>query len=155
MQKYFESFFTFFKDNILGVISFFVAILLFIYLVDRIAYTFRLGKYSMRFEINSNQSQNNGNIMYVFGALLLKIITDFRHFLALLLILVFGGALIYAIYISNIAPVGNNENKIDNLSKALQAVMSTLGGLVGSIVGYYFGESKVKRIKRQKMIMIQ
>jgi hypothetical protein len=33
---------------------------------------------------------------------------------------------------------------VEDLADGLQAVMATLGGLVGSIVGYYFGESAAK-----------
>ena len=98
-------------------------------IISWIANVFSIGKY------RSSRGPKSGFI-YVFAELMVKIITDFRHFLALVLVLIFAIALGYAFYISN--------NNIENLSKALQAVVSTLGGLVGSIVGYYFGESAAR-----------
>lgn len=70
----------------------------------------------------------------VFTAFLYKLITEFRHALALVIVFIFAGALIYAMY------AGRCD--MDKLKEALAAVTSTLGGLVGSIIGYYFGESK-------------
>lgn len=63
-----------------------------------------------------------------------KLINDFRHLLALILVLVFSAVLLYAVYIS--------RGDVDALKNALQAVMATLGGLVASIIGYYFGEAR-------------
>ncbi len=63
-----------------------------------------------------------------------KLINDFRHLLALILVVVFSAVLGYAVYISR----GN----VESLKEALQAVMATLGGLAGSIIGYYFGEAR-------------
>jgi len=89
-----------------------------------------------RYRKNLPSTSRDGNLMFVFANLMVKIINDFRHFLALILVIIFAVALCYALFISH--------GKADELTKSLQAVMSTLGGLVGSIVGYYFGESKTK-----------
>ena len=77
------------------------------------------------------------NLRYLITEALTKIINDFRHLLALLLVVIFGLALAYAM-----AQAGA---EIAQIKEALQAVTSTLGGLVGSIIGYYFGESKGRR----------
>lgn len=74
---------------------------------------------------------------FVLADAAIKIINDFRHFLALLIVLVFSLVLGYAV----IGGAMNGEKLQDNL----QAVMATLGGLVGSIIGYYFGESAVRQ----------
>ena len=70
---------------------------------------------------------------FLMGKLMSKVIYEFRHLLALLILLTFVGILIYSM------KGESYEDKID----ALKEVMSTLGVLVVSIVGYYFGESSV------------
>lgn len=74
------------------------------------------------------------DLRYLITEALTKIINDFRHLLALILVVIFGGALTYTLI-----QAGGN---MVSIKEALQAVTSTLGGLVGSIIGYYFGESK-------------
>ena len=74
------------------------------------------------------------NLRYLITEALTKIINDFRHLLALILVLIFGCALVYTLVQAG--------GQMDKIKEALQAVTSTLGGLVGSIIGYYFGESK-------------
>jgi len=74
---------------------------------------------------------------YVVAQFFANLINDFRHFLALILVLIFAGALAVALIVST--------HDVPGLTGALQAVTSTLGGLIGSIIGYYFGESAVKR----------
>jgi hypothetical protein len=85
-----------------------------------------------------------------------KIINEFRHLLALLVFLVFAVALIYSLFKAASIPTDvtsmgdpsltlpGTPSVIDNMKEALQAVVATLGGLVGSIIGYYFGESSGK-----------
>ena len=123
------------NDNFFVFISWIIAVLLILYAIDRIAYISGIGRYK---NPATRIPTKGGNIAFVFVDLLVKIITDFRHFLALVLVLIFAGALLYACY--------NSNGDIEKLSKALQAVVSTLGGLIGSIVGYYFGESKTQRL---------
>lgn len=74
---------------------------------------------------------------YVVAQFFANLINDFRHFLALILVLIFAGALAVGLIVS--------PHDVPGLTGALQAVTSTLGGLIGSIIGYYFGESAVKR----------
>lgn len=71
---------------------------------------------------------------FVIAAAAVKLIDDFRHLLALILVLIFSIVLGYAVYLG--------RGSMDNLKDGLQAVMATLGGLVGSIIGYYFGEAR-------------
>jgi len=73
-------------------------------------------------------------LRYLITEALTKIINDFRHLLALILVLIFGGALGYSLF-----EAGPN---LANIKEALQSVSASLGGLIGSIIGYYFGESK-------------
>lgn len=73
---------------------------------------------------------------FVLADAAIKIINDFRHFLALLILVVFSGILGYAVV--------KSSGEANGIKDALQSVMATLGGLVGSIIGYYFGESAVR-----------
>jgi len=81
------------------------------------------------------QDDDNGEkpIRYILVELFAKIINDFRHLLALIIILIFAVILGLGML--------HTGFEIDKMADALQAVVSTLGGLVGSIIGYYFGES--------------
>ncbi|MBX3318097.1 MAG: hypothetical protein KF902_14670 [Phycisphaeraceae bacterium] len=65
------------------------------------------------------------------------IIDDFRNFLALVLMGIFLIAMVLMLWPSLAYPCGT----YDNLKDGLQTVVACLGGLVGSIIGYYFGES--------------
>jgi hypothetical protein len=75
----------------------------------------------------------------VLSELLTKIIYEFRHLLALVVVLLFTVALFVAI-----SP-GIAKQDIEIIKDGLQAVAASLGGLIGSIIGYYFGESAASR----------
>jgi multidrug transporter EmrE-like cation transporter len=132
-----ESFFKFIEANYTGILLLFVGALFLVLMVHWIAWIFGLG----RFKVINNQGSREGGLFYILGDLLVKIINDFRHLLALILVLIFAISLAYAFYFAD---------NLENLSSSLQAVMSTLGTLVGSIVGYYFGESAVKKANRER-----
>lgn len=96
------------------------------------AWTFALGRFK-----DQPRPIKPQNLGFLVTEALTKVINDFRHLLALILVLIFSFSLAYALY-----QAGNN---MESIKDALQAVTSTLGGLIGSIIGYYFGESKVRR----------
>lgn len=70
-----------------------------------------------------------------------QLINNFRHFLALVLVLIFVAVLFGAIVAG--------RHSTEDLTKCVQAVMATLGGLIGSIVGNYFGESAARSGKEE------
>lgn len=74
----------------------------------------------------------------VMSELFFNLVNDFRHLLALVIVLIFALVLGYAVFRAG--------TEMDNITKALQAVVATLGGLVGSLLGYYFGESAAKKV---------
>lgn len=76
------------------------------------------------------------SLRFLIADALTKIVNDFRHLLALMLVSIFALALVYVLYASN--------KNIGQIKEGLQAVVATLGGLVGSIIGYYFGESSAR-----------
>jgi hypothetical protein len=137
-----NDFFKFFENNFSGIIIFLLSSFIFILFLDWIAKVFAIGKYR-----NLPKDGSSSGLVYVFSQLLVKIITDFRHFLALVLVLIFATALGVAFSFANKEVAG--QDRIENLIKALQAVVATLGGLVGSIVGYYFGESAARKVNQQ------
>ena len=72
-------------------------------------------------------------VWFIFADFLANIINHFRHLLALVLVLLFGGVLALGLL-----RAGTDTEAISSI---LQAVASSLGGLIGAIIGYYFGES--------------
>ena len=98
---------------------------------------------------------DNKPFSVAFSQFIFKIINEFRHLLALLVFTVFSFALAYSLVKAASLPIDPSQALlpvdtastavINNMKEALQAVMATLGGLVGSIIGYYFGESSAGR----------
>ena len=102
-------------------------------IVQWLAWIFRSG----RFETGPGQTRpvRSESLRYVTADFLVKIINDFRNLLALLIVGVFAAALAIAMY------PGVRHWSVDEIGKGVQSVAAALGGLIGSIIGYYFGES--------------
>jgi hypothetical protein len=91
-------------------------------------------------------STTRGDLRYIFSDAAVKIVNDFRHLLALVIVLIFAFALGYSmIKAASVMTNADTPSVVENMKNALQAVVATLGGLVGSIIGYYFGESSVAK----------
>jgi hypothetical protein len=86
-----------------------------------------------RFNAATPQQPRSNQLRFVIADLFTKIIDDFRHFLALIVVVIFAASLAYAMFCA-----GKDG---EGVSKAVQGIVASLGGLVGSILGYYFGES--------------
>lgn len=110
-------------------------------LVQWFAWIFAKG----RFGVTKPPSNDRAGLRYIFSDLTVKIINEFRHLLALIVVVIFAGALTYSLWKAGSMAASDSTSVIDNLKEALQAVVATLGGLVGSIIGYYFGESSVAK----------
>lgn len=104
--------------------------------VQWVAWIFSIGRFRQTGMPATGRQQN---LRYIFAEIAVKIINDFRHFLALIIVLIFALALTYAMLRAG--------SEMNNMKDALQAVAATLGGLVGSIVGYYFGESAATKAR--------
>ena len=78
------------------------------------------------------------SIRFVLTDFFVKIINDFRHLLALVLVVLFGLALFAAMW------PGMMKQDVSLIKDGLQGVAAALGGLIGSIIGYYFGESAAR-----------
>src|SRR5262245_27602996 len=94
---------SFLENHFSGVLLLLILICFVLFFIQWILWLFGVGRY---------KEKKPGGFFRIFGDLTKKIITDFRHFFALLLVLVFIGALIYALCIS--------DGDIDKLTKSLQ-----------------------------------
>lgn len=130
----FAEFLTFLDTHSGGFVVLFFILFAGLVLLQWLAWIFCFGRFNPRI---AGPKVAASNLRFVFADLLVKIINDFRHLLALLMVLIFAAALGYVIF-----RAGQN---LEEISKALQVVVATLGGLIGSIIGYYFGESAAKK----------
>ncbi len=123
--------------------SWLVVILVGVFVLQWLAWIFGYGRFKKpvgTVESNSasaNQTTTQAPIRYVIANLFAKLVDDFRHLLALILVLMFAIVLVYSLYVAG--------TKVDDISKAMQAVTGSLSGIIGVIIGYYFGESAAKR----------
>jgi Na+/H+-dicarboxylate symporter len=136
-----SSFFNFFATNSSGIFTFLASLVVIVLLTQWLAWIFSWGRYKEREKKDTPRlpgvaGANQSTIYYVATNFFERIIVDFRNLLALLVILIFSLALGFAIFKAG--------DTVDGLSQALQAVTSALTGLVGSIIGYYFGESTAR-----------
>jgi hypothetical protein len=127
-----ESFLSLICDYWLGVILFFASLFLLMIIFTWLAWLFSWGRFGQ-----VDLARPFKAIRYVIGDLLVEIIYEFRHLLALIIAMIFALALVYAM----IHASATNGN----MSDAIQGVVASLGGLIGSIIGYYFGESAASK----------
>ncbi len=102
-------------------------------LVQWFSWIFRLGRYASPVEKDPTTRQS---IRFLLAEILAKIINDFRHLLALIIVAIFAFVLIYVML-----KAGSN---FDDLKEGVQVVVAALGGLIGAVIGYYFGESAAR-----------
>ena len=126
-------FFTYLNANRGGILVLLLCLIFIILLVNWVAWIFSWG----RFRTPTRPSREP--LRYLIGQALVKIIDDFRHLLALVIVVIFALALWYAMI-----RAGSNQQEMKD---AIQTVVASLGGLVGSIIGYYFGESAIGRLR--------
>lgn len=126
-----STFFDFFRDHWQGILVFGLLLLAIGALVQWVMWIFARGRFQKKDALTGRQT-----LRFVFADLLVKIIDDFRHLLALVIVVIFALALTYSLVLVAYEPSG----RLEAVAKALQAVVSSLGGLIGAIIGYYFGE---------------
>ena len=85
-----------------------------------------------------SSSSKESDLRFVVAKFFVKLINDFRHLLALLIIVLFSLALFAAMW------PGMMKQDVGTIKQGLEGVAAALGGLIGSIIGYYFGESAGK-----------
>jgi len=128
-----------------GILVLFLSLATIVLLIQWVAWIFLMGRFKPKppeSGTGPGDRFRQSSLRFVFADLLVKIINDFRHLLALLMVTIFALALMYALYSTGASA---DANKMPNIKDALQAVVATLGGLVGSILGYYFGEAAARK----------
>lgn len=119
------------EEHYKGVWMLIFMLLAIIFVINWLARIFNWGRYR-----NHNNSIARTGRTWFLENFFNRLINDFRHLLALVIVLIFASLIFYAM-----AMTDKFEEKMD----ALQLVIASLGGLLGSIIGYYFGESAVRR----------
>jgi hypothetical protein len=115
-----------------------------VFLLQWLAWIFGWGRFG-----RASAPTARAELRFIFSEAAVKIINDFRHLLALIVVVIFALALGYSL-IKAASVTSDSPTMLNNMKEALQAVVATLGGLVGSIIGYYFGESSVVKIAEPK-----
>ena len=126
----FAEYLGFLSTNRDGISVFFAGAFFFVVLLQWLFWIFGVGRFK------GHEVSRNLNLRYIFSDAAVKIINDFRHLLALILVLVFAAALAWVLI---------HAGDMDEIKEGMQTVVATLGGLIGSIIGYYFGESSAKQ----------
>ena len=88
-----------------------------------------------RFQQPSTAMRPGSTWPFVIAEFFAKIISEFRHLLALLIVVLFFLALFVGMW------PGIIKQDVTQIKDGLQGVAAAMGGLIGSIIGYYFGES--------------
>ncbi|SRR6266404_1309994 len=143
--------FTFLQTYRSGILFLIVCLACVAFLLQWFAWIFGIGRFrrgepETRTGTGSGSISASTNLRYLFSGAIVKIVNDFRHLLALVIVLIFAFALGYSLWkAASLPAIGDPPSVINNMKEALQAVVATLGGLVGSIIGYYFGESSTTK----------
>ena len=134
-----DNFFTYLEIHRGGILLLLFILASIVFFVQWIMWALGRGRFG-----RTPPADSKNALRFIFSDAAVKIINDFRHLLALIIVLIFAFALGYAlIKAASIQTNAQSPTTIANIKEALQAVVATLGGLVGSIIGYYFGESSV------------
>ncbi len=134
-----SSIINFFANNGTGIAIMLSSIAGVVMLVQWLSWIFELGRYSHAKE----DSATRQSLRFLVAEMLTKIINEFRHLFALIMVIIFAIALGYAML-----KAGSDYEK---LLDGIQVVVASLGGLIGSIIGYYFGESAAQRQNQNSM----
>ena len=147
-----DRFFTFLQTYRSGIVFLLVCLASIAILVQWFAWIFGIGRFK-RVDPLSGTGTGSGTskaaLRYIFSEATVKIINDFRHLLALVIVVIFGIALLFSL-IRAATLTSDGATTVNNMKEALQAVVATMGGLVGSIIGYYFGESSVAKVSEPR-----
>lgn len=126
-----DAFLTYLETHDKGIMMLILLSVIFVIILRWLFQIFGIGKYSNR---KAEKAQNN-SITFILTRSLVNIVDDFRHFLALLIVILFVGLIIAAMW---------SGDNFDDRMEAMQLVIASLGGLLGSIIGYYYGESAAR-----------
>lgn len=132
-------FFDFFNTHRNGIFVCLFCLLALLLTLNWLSWLFAWGRFK-----EPKQSVRGQHLRYIFSDAIVKIINDFRHLLALVIVFIFAFVLVYSMI-----RAGSN---IETMKESIQVVVASLGGLVGSIIGYYFGESAIAKASEGKAV---
>jgi hypothetical protein len=78
-------------------------------------------------------------LRYTLTSFMTMLVNDFRHLLALVVVLLFAVMMGFAVW------PGLATNDVTKVTDGVQTVSASMGGLLGSIIGYYFGAMAAKK----------
>ena len=122
------SFLNFLAVNQTGIYVLLAILAFVVLLIQWLAWIFKWGRFKSP-PAGPAPGYSTKDIMFTYLATLAS---DFKFVLATLIFGIFSVVLLIALFTQS------------DFANALQAVMSTLGGLVGTIVGYFFGEKSAQ-----------
>lgn len=108
------------------------------FFVQWLLWMFAKGRFHEKPVVLDKDGKTRSSIRWVLTDLFAKVINDFRHLLALVIVMLFAVVLVYVVFTVQYYA---DAKKVDLIQKGLQAVTGSLGGIIGVILGYYFGES--------------
>jgi hypothetical protein len=126
-----NAFFGFFETHANGIGMAILCLFAVAFFAQWVSWIFGFGRFKRK-----DQKEGEGKgaaLRFVITEAAVKLVNDFRHLLALLIVGIFGGALFYVL--------GKAHDAFE-MWEALKNVTATLGGIVASIIGYYFGEAR-------------
>ncbi|MBX2826808.1 MAG: hypothetical protein KTR22_01515 [Flavobacteriaceae bacterium] len=141
-----EDFLIFLEKHSTGVLLLILILFAVVLTVRWLFQVFAIGKYRTfhtytnekgeKKVVKAKDKNTSTSITYILTQSLINIVDDFRHFLALLIVILF-------VILISISMWASKDN-FDNMMEAMQLVIASLGGLLGSIIGYYYGESAAR-----------
>lgn len=126
-----SDFLKFLENHATGIYLIILCVFSFILALNWLAKIFSWGMYRIPIAERNDQSK----LSYVISRFFVNIIDDFKHLLAIVIVIIFTSLIIYSM---------TAGITFDDKMEALQLVIASLGGLLGSIIGYYFGESAAR-----------
>ena len=130
-----SEFFGFLAAQRSGILLLLLVVVVLAILLNWLLWMFRWGRF------RGTSPQTDQRLRVILTEFFVKLIDDFRHLLALVIVLLFALALFLAML------PGLKSGNLSDLKDGIQAVAAALGGLIGSIIGYYFGESAGSRTR--------
>lgn len=130
-------FFIFLQTHRVGILMAFLCAVMLMTIVQWIAWLFSLGRFGG--DEHKRQIRKRTTLFHqTFDFVAKKIIKEFGHLIALIILFIFAFTLIFIM----IQTRGNPAETRDSL----QTIVSSLGGLVGTVIGYYFNAAKNLRL---------
>jgi hypothetical protein len=121
-------------ENRAGVIVMLASIALFTLLLNWVMWLFGWGRFKTTTPVGKDSK-----LRFVLANFFVEVVNDFRHLLALVIAFLFAVTLFFAML------PGIMAGDVAKIKDGIQGAAAALGGLMGSIIGYYFGESAASR----------